>query len=362
MKSQVLLGAILVVSTFFSSSTSWASDAPLTLKVAGYKVDRVRALFEGKVKIEGVEASFHQAGIGDLNTELFSGPQSYDVTEVGLHPFILAVANEGFDDYQLLPVYPIRVFRHKSIFIRTDRGINTPQDLKGKTIATAGYSSTSLTWIRGILRSEYGVKPEDIKWVISRKDSSAKAAGKISSQEQVLPKGLNISFGPEGMSESDLLAEGQVDAVFHAAEPQAYIDGHPKIGRLFPDSMSVEQDYYGRTGIFPIMHAVAIRKSLIADYPELARAVFDAYSLAKQEDYASMDLGWAYNSVPWYPQVLEQTRSVMGENFWPYGVEPNKKALEALLSYSYQQGLSQKKLTLDQLFPNNFKFEELGDK
>ena len=361
MKARLLLSAILISAMVFSCAMSWASDALLTLKVAGYKVDRVKALFEGKVKIEGVEATFHQVGISALNTELFSGPQSYDVTEIGLHPFILATANEGFDDYQLLPVYPVRVFRHKSIFIRTDRGIKSPQDLKGKTIATAGYATSSLTWIRGILNDEYGVKPEDINWVISRKDSAEKATGKVSSQEQLLPKELNISFGPEGMSESDLLAEGLVDAVFHAAEPQAYIDGHPKISRLFPDSAGVEQDYYQRTGIFPIMHAVAIRKSLIAEHPELALAVFDAYSLAKQKDYASMNLGWAFNSVPWYPQALEQTRNVMGDNFWPYGVKPNKKALEALLNYSYQQGLSQKKLTLDQLFPKNFKLEELGN-
>lgn len=361
MKLRSLFLLLLIVPLLLSGALARA-DGNLQLKVAGYKVDRVRALFDGEVKIEGVDPSFYQLGIGDLNTDVFSGPQTYDILEVGLHPFILATANEGFSDYQLLPVFPLRVFRHKSIFIRTDRGIDAPEDLKGKTIATTGYSSTSLTWIRGMLEDEYGVKPEDVNWVISRKDSSAKASGKISNQEQVLPDGLNISMGPVGLSESDLLAQGLVDAVFHAAEPQAYIDGDPKIARLFPDSITVEQDYYRRTGIFPVMHAVAVRKSLLKQHPELAQAIFNAYSQSKQKDYKSMDLGWVYNSLPWYPQLLEQTRDLMGDNFWPYGIEPNKLALDSLLDYSYRQGLSQNKLTTEQLFPAEFRFEEAREK
>ncbi|WP_370980046.1 ABC transporter substrate-binding protein [Agaribacterium sp. ZY112] len=326
------------------------ADKPTSIKVAGYKVDRVRALFDGIVKIDGVEASFEQRAIGDLNTEAFSGGQRYDITEIGLHPFILAVANDGFDDYQLLPIYPVRVFRHKSIFIRTDRGIKKPQDLKGKTIATAGFSSTSLTWIRGILENEYGVKPSDIHWVISQQDSSAVAVGKVSKNESLVPRGLDVKLGPEGMSESDLLAEGLVDAVFHAAEPKAYIDGHPKVARLFTDSVAVEQEYYKKTGIFPIMHAVAVKRSLLKKHPRLAQRIYDAYSESKLYDFKSMDLGWAFNSVPWYPQALEQTRNTMGNDFWPYGVERNKKALEALLEYSYHQGMSKKQLSIDDLF------------
>ncbi len=340
----------LVLLCTFILSAQAISDEVLKLEIAGYKVDRVRALFDGKVDIDGVEANFHQAGIGDLNTELFVGGQKYDVTEVGLHPYILAVANDGFDDYQLLPIFPIRVFRHKSIFIRTDRGITGPQDLKGKTIATAGFSSTSLTWIRGILEDEYGVKPSDINWVLARKDSSAEAAGKVSKNESIVPEGLKVEYGPEGLSESDLLAEGIVDAVFHAAEPQAYIDGHPKIARLFPDSITVEQAYFAKTGIFPIMHAVAIRKTLLEKHPALAAKIFEAYSLSKQEDFKAMDLGWAFNSLPWYPQVLEETRRTMGRDFWPYGIDRNKKALETLLNYSYKQKLSDKKLSINDLF------------
>ena len=166
--------------------------------MAGYNLDRTRALFDGRVDVDGCDFQIKEQGIGDLNTHVFSGPQTLDVTEIGLHPFMLAYANEGFRDYALLPIYPIRVFRHKSIFIRTDRGIKGPGDLRGRKVATPGFSSTSLTWLRGIMKHEYGVSPEEIQWFVSSKDSSAKAAGNVSKQESMVPKGLSVSQGPEG--------------------------------------------------------------------------------------------------------------------------------------------------------------------
>ena len=180
-----------------------SKDLPLLM--AGNSFDRTRALIDGRVKIDGCKLQFTESAIGDSNTNLFSGPQTYDVAEIGLHPFMLAYANDGFRDYSLLPIFPLRLFRHKSVFIRSDRGINKPEDLKGKTIATPGYSSTSLVWIRGILQDEYGIRPEDVKWVVSSKDSSAKDAGKASKQENIFPEGVPISMGPAGKYESDLL-------------------------------------------------------------------------------------------------------------------------------------------------------------
>ena len=227
------------------------TSSKLSLIVSGYKLDRTEALIDGRAQVEGCDINFEASGIGDINTNVFSGPQTLDVTEIGLHPFMLAYANEGFRDYSLLPIFPIRVFRHKSIFIRTDRGIKGPEDLRGKKVATPGFSSTSLTWLRGIVQHEYGVKPEEIQWVVSSKDSSAKAAGKVSKQESMVPKGLSVSKGPEGKDESDLLESGEVDALFHAAEPRAYIEGHPKVARLFPDFRKTERAYFKKTGIFP---------------------------------------------------------------------------------------------------------------
>ena len=323
----------------------------LSLSMAGYNLDRPRALFEGRVKVDGCNFQIEEQGIGDLNTHVFSGPQTLDVTEIGLHPFMLAYANEGFRDYSLLPIYPIRVFRHKSIFIRTDRGIKKPADLRGRKVATPGFSSTSLTWLRGIMKHEYGVSPEEIQWFVSSKDSSAEAAGNVSKQESMVPKGLSVSKGPEGKDESDMLESGEVDALFHAAEPRAYIEGHPKIARLFPDFRKTERAYFKRTGIFPIMHAVAIRNAIVEQHPWLPKAVFNAYSKAKQLLYDDLKkMGWATISLPWAAQEIEETRALMGENFWPYGIEPNRKALETLFRYSYQQGLCSRELTIKELF------------
>jgi len=354
------VGAAAISVSGYASAQAAAKARGLPLSMAGYNFDRTRALIDGSVKIEGCDMQFKESAIGDINTHVFSGPQTLDVTEIGLHPFMLAYANDDFRDYTLLPIFPLRLFRHKSVFIRTDRGINKPEDLRGKKIATAGYSSTSLTWIRGIFEQEYGLKPEDLEWIISSKDSSAKDAGKASKQENIFPDGVSISMGSEGKDESDLLASGDVDAVFHAAEPRVYIEGHPMVGRLFPDYRSTERAYFSNTGIFPIMHAVAIKKRLVEQNPWLIEAVFKAYSQSKQKVYDYMaNAAWFKDSLPWFGQEFEETRALMGDNYYSYGIAPNRKTLQALFRYSHQQGLCSRELTLEELFvPASFKLAE----
>ena len=356
LKSSTL--AVTGASTFLSgthllaSSPGQSKEAPKLLKMTGYDFPRIAALASGRAKIAGGEVQFTPGKVGDMNTDVFHGPQTYDISEIGLHPFILAYANGDFRDYTLLPIFPLRVFRHKSIFIRTDRGITRPQDLRGKSIATPGFSSTSLTWIRGVLQDEYSVSPNEVEWVMSGKDSSANFSGKVSAYENLIPDGLNVKTGSPDKDESDLLESGEVDALFHAVQPRAFVEGDPAIGRLFPDSRAVEQAYFKKTGIFPIMHAVAIRKSLLKEHPWLAQATFDAYSKAKQLTYRKMiEMGWASDMLPWYGQELEATRDIMGDNFYSYGLDkPNRKTLEALCRYSFEQGMSSRQLTIEELF------------
>ena len=331
---------------------------PLTL--SGYRLDRTAALFDGKVPIKGCETTFRQDAIGDMNTHAFSGPATREVTEIGLHPYMLAYANENFRTYALLPIFVLRQFRHKSVFIRTDRGIKRPEDLAGRRVGTPGYSSTSLTWIRGIFKDEYGLKPSDIEWVIAAGDSSAETAGRLSKQENRLPEGVRITQGPEGLDDSDLLETGEVDALFHAAEPRAYVEGNPLIGRLFPDYRRVEQSYFEQTGIFPIMHVIAIRRDVAAENPWLPRAVFDAFAESKAVAYRQMArIGWATSMLPWFGKELEDTRQLMGANFYPYGLAKNRKALETLIRYSKSQGFLSRELTVDELFePSSLAFED----
>ncbi len=318
--------------------------------MAGYPFEHVAALIDGRVPIEGHAVDFRPGKIGDLNTQVFSGTGTLDVTEIGLAPFVFAWANDAFRDYSLLPIFPLRMFRHKSIFVHTDRGIARPEDLKGRRVATPGYSSTSLTWIRGILNDEYGISPTDIQWVVAAEDSSAANSGAASKQEQLVPDGISIEVGPPGKDESDLLVEGHVDALFHAAEPRAFVEGHPKIQRLFADPRRTEQDYFAKTGIFPIMHAVAIRNDLVEQHPALPAAVFAAYSAAKQATYQSMRDKWFLRTLPWFAQELEATEKVMGRNFAPYGIAPNRKALDALFRYTHEQGLASRRVDIEEMF------------
>ena len=323
----------------------------LHLKIAGYDFPRLQALTDKKVTINRCSYDISKASIGDLNSLAFSGEQTYDVSEIGLIPFMLAYANNEFRDYSLLPVFPLRLFRHKSIFVHADGTIKSPKDLKGKKVGTAGYSSSSLTWIRGMLKDEYKIDPTDIEWVISNKDSSSEVSGKTSKQEQVQPDDVRISYGTIGMDESDLLLSGEVDALFHAAEPKAFFNGDPKIVRLFEDSRKAEQAYFSKTGIFPIMHVVAVKTALLDENPWLASSIFEAYKEAKEMNFNFMrKLGWVYDSLPWYGQELDATRKLMGDNYYSYGIEANKHILKKICKYTYDQGLSQKKLSIKDLF------------
>ena len=334
-----------------SEESSVERPQGLPITVAGYSYDRVQPLIDGLVSIEGCNVTFQKDKIGGLNTHVLGGPQTREVTEIGLHPYMLAFANEGVRGYSLLPIFPLRTFRHKSIFIRTDRGIEKPEDLRGRTIATPGYSSSSLTWIRGMIEDEYGVTPQDVTWVVSKKDSSAEVSGTVSKQENVIPDGIEVVEGPPGLDESDLLESGQVDALYHAIEPRAFIEGDPIVARMFPDARQAERAYFAKTGIFPIMHAVAVRNAVIDENPWIVEAVFNAYSKAKQMNMELLKkMGWAMISLPWIGQELEETQELMGDNYWPYGIGPNRKTLETLFRYSYEQGLASRELTIEELF------------
>ena len=353
-----LTGTLLAAPALVGTRALASNYLPIT--VSSYRLDRTQALFDRSVQIKGANVTFVEDANGDMNTAAFTGQGKNEVTELGLHPFMLAHANEGFRDYALLPVFLLRQFRHKSVFVRSDAGITKPSDLRDQRIGTPGYSSTSLTWIRGIFEDEYGLKPSDVEWVVAAQDSSSGEAGKISAQENRLPDDINVSTGTPGLDESELLLTGEVDALFHAATPAAYLQGDPRISRLFPDFRSVEQDYFRKTGIFPIMHVLAIRRDTAKEHPWLAQAVFDAYSESKTVAYRLKDrLTWATDMLPWYSQELENTRALMGDNYYPYGLDANQKTVETLYRYSHNQGLANRVLTVEETFlPESLSFSE----
>ena len=301
--------------------------------------------------IEGCSFKYQVSGIGALNNHAITGEKLRDVSEVGLIPYLLAFANDGIDDYKLLPLPVLRVFRHRSVWVRTDGPIQKPEDLRGKKVATVGYSSSGLTHIRGWLASEYGVMPNEIQWISTKKDSASNLTSGVSKYEKIIPDGIDLTYAPEGEDESSLLLSGQVDAIFHPAEPKCFQERNPAVRRLFIDFKSEEQAYLKKTGIHPIMHSVAMKKSTIEKHPWMPKAVFKAYCEAKAMDMKKMQLlGWAYDTLPWYGQEFDDTLKMMGKNYYPYGMVGSVKAYEAACRFVYDQGLAKRKIEIEDIF------------
>lgn len=329
------------------------------IKIAGYDYDRVRAIMEGQVGIEGIGVDFNVENIYDASRSAFGPDRKYEVTEIGLLPFTSRYVNEGFRHYTLIPVFISRIFRHRNVFVHVDSGIEKPEDLRGKKVGTPGYGYSANTWIRGFLLDEYGVKADEMKWIETTESSDgAQISQKLN--RHYLPKDFPLVKGPPGINESELLLTGGCDALITAITPRAFLEGNPHIKQLFPDVRAAEQDYYRKTHLFPIMHAVAIRTDVCKAKPWLPKAVFEMYCKAKQNAYANLETTTSLKvTLPWVTQELEETRRLMGKNFWQYGVEANRKELELVMRYTYEQGLIKHRQKFEDLFdPSTLKLEE----
>jgi 4,5-dihydroxyphthalate decarboxylase len=328
------------------------------IKVAGYDYDRVRAIMDGKVGVPGSEVVFEYQDIYGLNRYAFGPERKYAVTELGLIPYVTKFINEDFRAYTLIPVFISRIFRHRNVFVRADAGIKKPGDLRGKRVGTPGYGMSANTWIRGFLLDEYGIKPDEMQWIETTKSSDEGALNVA--PPKFLPAGFPLVKGPPGIDESELLLSGGCDALITAITPRAFLEGNPKIRRLFPDFRATERDYFKKTGVFPIMHVVAIRTDAIEAYPGLPKAVFQMYSQAKQVAYANLETTTSLKvTLPWVTQEFEDTRELMGENFWPYGIQANRKELELVMRYTHEQGLTKDRRKFEELFhPSTLELSE----
>lgn len=333
-----------------ASPVAQAKTGGKALKVAGYDYDRVRPIMDGVVGIEGADVGFDVQSIYTVNPAAFGPERPYEVTEIGLLPYLGKFINEDFRAYTLVPVFISRIFRHRNVFVHVDSGIEKPEDLRGKRVGTPGYGFSANTWIRGFLLDEFGVKAADMNWIETTESSDgAKLSPKLN--RHFLPDDFPLVKGPPGVDESELLLNGGCDALITAITPRAFLDGNPKIRQLFPNLRAAEQAYYEKTRVFPIMHAVAIRTDLIAAWPELPKAVFEMYSKAKQIAYDSLASTTALRvTLPWVTQELDDTRRLMGKNYWSYGVAANRKELELALRYAHEQGLVKRRGKIEELF------------
>jgi 4,5-dihydroxyphthalate decarboxylase len=319
------------------------SKPSLSLAVCDY--DRTKALFDGRVGIEGCdinpiiiepEEAFHRA----------FRDQDFDITEISISSHTMTTAR-GDNPYVAIPAFVSRVFRHSGIYIRTDRGIKTPADLKGKTVGIPEYQITANVWIRGILQEEYGLDPASILW----RRGGTEQPGRNERSPIQLPPDIEIKQIPADRSLSMMLESGEIDAVFSARAPSCLSRGAPNVARMFPNFREVEADYFRRTGIFPMMHMIGIRKSLVEQHPWLPVSVYKAFIEAQRIAMQQVqDIGQLWVSLPWSVAEYEATVALMGKDYWSYGVAENYHALDTLTRYSFEQHLSSRKVAVEELF------------
>jgi 4,5-dihydroxyphthalate decarboxylase len=316
----------------------------LTLSVAVRDYDRTRPLSDGEVQIDGVDPVFMALSPEEIFFRAFRGAE-FDICELSMSSFTVKTA-QGGAPYVGVPAFVSRTFRHTAIYVRTDR-IKTPADLKGKKIGVPEYQLTANVWARAILEDDHGVKPSDIHWI----RGGLVHAGRLEKITVTLPKDVRLDDVPPGRTLSAMLDAGEIDGFIGPRLPPAFERGDPHVGWLFADPVAAAKDYYKRTGIFPIMHLIGVRRELAEQHPWLPGAVLKAFehskaiALEKLNDTSSTKV-----TLPFVEERLMEARALMGDDFWPYGIDANRKTLETFLRHHHAQGLSPRQLKVEELF------------
>ena len=317
----------------------------LPITIATWDYDRVRMLADGRVRVEGCDVNFITMPVEEILERAFFH-REFDVAEIGFSPYLIALSR-GVAPYVAVPAFLSRMFRHSAIYIRADSGIESPADLKGKRVGVPEYQMSAAMWVRGLLHDEFGVAAADIDWV----QGGLETPGRRDKFPLNLPDGFPLVSAANGKTLSQLLVEGALDAVISARQPSCFVAGHPLVRRLFPDYRAAERDYFRRTGVFPIMHAVGIRRDVAGKHPWLPASVYKAFVQAKRLADAEFSEVTALKiGLPWLTAEFDATREVMGNDFWSYGVEPNRKTLELMARYSYEQGLAVRPISVEEMF------------
>lgn len=308
----------------------------LTLACGEYEI--VRALMDGSVKPDGIELTVLTEMTSDIRHWRMIRGREFDVAELSMSNY-LAAKFRG-QAFSAIPVFLHRRFRHGFTFINVGKGIHKPTDLIGRKVGLRNFSATSNLWIRGILEHEFQVPHKKILWYKQDEEEV----------ELNLPKEISVQKIPLGKSVERMVAEGELDALIHPELIQPILDRDPRVGRLFPNYKELEIDYYKRTAIFPIMHTTAIKQEIVERYPWVPTSLFQAFEKAKEIAYKRMENP---RRVPlaWFRHALEEQEELLGRDPWAYGLgEANRKNLDTLMQYSYEQGFIGGKLALEDLF------------
>ncbi|HEY8249857.1 MAG TPA: ABC transporter substrate-binding protein [Burkholderiales bacterium] len=317
----------------------------LRLTLACWDYDRTRALMDGTVAPDGIELVYLNQPVEETFFRMLRY-REFDCSEMSLSSYVASLQAEN-PPFVAIPVFPSRYFRHSCIFVSAKSGIRKPEELKGRRIGVPEYQMTAPVWIRGILSDDHGVKVTDVEHYSGGEEEP----GRDEKLKLNLPPNIRLKAIPGDKTLSRMLADGELDALVTARSPSTFHKEPDKVKRLFPNYVELEKDYYRRTKIFPTMHTVVIRRDVYAKNPWVAQSLYKAFAEAKAKAYRLYDQTAALPAmVPWLVAELEEARREMGEDWWPYGLEPNRKVLETFLRYHHEQGLSKRRFAPDELF------------
>ena len=317
----------------------------LKLSLACWGYDRVQALADGSIRPDGIDLNFQTLDVEETFFRMLRN-REFDAAELSMSSYCVTLGRPD-PGFVAIPVFPSRFFRHSCIFVSEKSGIRTPQDLVGKRIGVPEYQMTAPVWIRGILQDEYGIDPASVTYLTGGEEEP----GREEKLKLNLPAKFRLERIGPGKTLSRMLADGEIDALHTARAPSTFYSEPGKVRRLFPDFVDVEKAYFAKTGIFPIMHVVAIRRDVYEANRWVARSLMKAFVEAQKRTYAELRVSASLKTMlPWQIAAVEDTIATLGDEWWPYGLARNREGLATFLRYHHEQGLSPRRLEPEELF------------
>jgi 4,5-dihydroxyphthalate decarboxylase len=315
----------------------------LTLACGDY--DRTRPLADGRVRPLGLDLTCLPMTIEEIFFRM-ARFQEFDAAEMSLGSYLVSLS-KAERPFVAIPVFPSRSFRHSGIYVNQGSGIGTPEDLKGRTVGVAEYQLTANIWIRGILAEHYGVPVNSVRY----RTGGLHDPGRPEKLAVSLPDDIDIAPIGGKQTLDEMLAAGEIDALYTPRTPRSFAEKDPRVSRLFPDFRAVESAYYQQTGIFPVMHVVVIRADVYQRDRWVARSLLDAFAQARQIALTGLtETASLRYMLPWLPDDVAYVQRVLGEDYWTYGLDGNEAALAAITRYAFDQGLTPRAYEPRELF------------
>lgn len=317
----------------------------LKLTFACWNYDRTRALMDGSIQPDGIALNYLNLPVEETFFRMLRH-QEFEMAEMSLSSYTVSMFREP-RPFVAIPIFPSRFFRHSCIYVNANSGIREAKDLIGKRVGNPEYQMTAPVWIRGILSDHYGVPVDSVTYYTGGEEEP----GRSEKIKLDLPPNIKVQpIGPE-QTLSQMLLDGEIDALYTARMPSSFLKGGGKVRRLFEDYEPVERNYFRETGIFPIMHTVALRRDVYEAHPWIAQSMMKALVASQRRCYDDLyETAALKTMLPWLTAHVEQAKREMGDDFWPYGFEKNEATLRTFLRYSFEQGLSKRLLEPRELF------------